>query len=114
MITVTEVWRHSKSWPSQWEGYTDDDRRIFVIYKRGRLRIDLGEPGDDDAWAAIRRGRTVFNQQLRGENERKAMSMSFAELVAATVGVFNWPNRLSWRYKPVTNAAARLRAALEK
>lgn len=42
--------------PSQWEGYTDDGRPIYVRYRWGRLSIRLGRAGGtiEDAVASKR------------------------------------------------------------
>jgi hypothetical protein len=37
--------------PSQWDGITDDNRKVYIRYRHGQLSVSIGEPGDeaDDA-----------------------------------------------------------------
>jgi hypothetical protein len=39
--------------PAQWEGRTNDGRRIYVRHRWDYLSVRLGPPGDDDVMSAV-------------------------------------------------------------
>ncbi len=46
-IIVTRIVNTCLAAPSQWEGVTSDNRRIYVHYRHGSLRIGIGHTQDE-------------------------------------------------------------------
>ena len=53
-IRVVQIKQTCESCPSQWEGLTDDNRRVYVRYRWGWLVVRVGAPGDTDEFAGVR------------------------------------------------------------
>ena len=82
MITVTKLTQTCEACPSQWEGYTDDDRAVYIRYRWGYLSVSVSEPGDLDVMHAVS-GTEVFGRDIGGG---LSGSMDFDGLKAATEG----------------------------
>lgn len=39
--------------PSQWDGRTDDGRKVYIRYRHGFGSVRLAAPGDDSEYAAV-------------------------------------------------------------
>ena len=70
--------------PSQWEGITDDNRRVYVRYRWGNLSVRVGEIDDMQEFAAVR-GNEVF-ALAHGDG-----FLEYSELVKLTKGEIEWP-----------------------
>jgi hypothetical protein len=82
-LVITELKCTCSSCPTQWEGWTDDRRQIYVRYRHGYLSIRVGKPDDAEEFAAVR-GKKIFGKQLGGEFDG---ILEPEELLAATDGV---------------------------
>lgn len=49
--------------PSQWDGLTDDNRKVYYRYRWGWLTVTTGAIGDMSEYAAVR-GNKVFSAEL--------------------------------------------------
>lgn len=88
MITeIKELFKTCSACPSQWEGWTTDDRQIYIRYRWGYLTVRLGEKGDKDEFAAVR-GEQIFEAEVGGEFDG---TLSDAELQNLTKDVLIFP-----------------------
>ena len=53
MIKVTSITQTCSACPAQWEGITEDNRKIYVRYRWGYLSVRIGEIDDMEEWAAV-------------------------------------------------------------
>lgn len=83
MIPVAMVRMTCPASPSQWEGATADGRKVYVRYRWGMLRIGLGATFQE-AVADHQTFHVVLGDSLHGH-------LTYAQLIAATVGIFEWP-----------------------
>lgn len=88
MITVVRIINTCQACPSQWEGATADGRVIYVRYRWGNLRINIGPQGDNTLRSALH-GDEVVHLTLGGDLDG---SISYDDLRAATAGVITWPD----------------------
>lgn len=51
-IKVVEIRRTCFACPSQWEGWTEDGRPVYIRYRWGRLSVCIG-PAGGDIWSAV-------------------------------------------------------------
>lgn len=87
MIIVKEIKMTCGACPSQWEGTTDDDRRVYVRYRYGRLSVKMGPPGNHDEWAGVR-GDEIFADTLGGNLDGV---LTYDELGQMTAHLIQWP-----------------------
>lgn len=80
MIVVKEIEQTCEACPSQWEGYTDDERCIYIRYRWGFLSVRIGPPGDKSELAGVR-GEEILRKHL-GDSYHGILS--YEELVKAT------------------------------
>jgi hypothetical protein len=83
-IVVTTLARTGDRSPSQWEGETQDGRRVYVRYRWGHLTIGIGESMSD----AVEHGGNLFDKQL---GDRLDGSLEFDQLRDATKELIQWP-----------------------
>ncbi len=69
-VIVSRIVNISLAAPSQWEGVTSDNRRVYIRYRHGSLRIGIGQTQDE----AVTDG-TTYTAQL-GDG----YGMTYAEL----------------------------------
>jgi hypothetical protein len=122
MINVSEVVRTCHACPSQWEGTTNEGKRVYARYRWGFLRVDVDDetifaeqigkeatPDQDEqvyesmkasGWQeeAIQsvRSSTEMMRQLAAERGEKLSfdgHLSYQELRKATHGVISWPSQ---------------------
>jgi len=87
MIGVKEIKQTCEACPSQWEGYTDDDRSIFVRYRWGFLSVRIGSPGDKSEFAGVR-GKEILNEQLGDSYDG---FLSYEDLAKTTSQIIQFP-----------------------
>lgn len=87
MFKVKEIMQTCRACPSQWEGYTEDNRQIYVRYRWGYLSVRVGPENDHEEFAAVR-GNEIFGQQLGGEY---AGILCYDELQDVTRDRIAWP-----------------------
>jgi len=46
-VIVTRIVNTCPAAPSQWEGVTSDNRRVYIRYRHGGLRIGIGRTQDE-------------------------------------------------------------------
>jgi len=46
-VIVARIVNTCPAAPSQWEGVTSDNRRVYIRYRHGSLRIGIGQTQDD-------------------------------------------------------------------
>ena len=86
MIKIKQLVKTCEACPAQWEGYTDDDRKVYVRYRWGHLSVRLGDIGDTAEFAGIR-GEEIFGKQI-GEDLHGVMS--YDELKELTKDIIQW------------------------
>lgn len=87
MIVVIEIEQTCFACPSQWEGYTDDDRSIYVRYRWGFLSVRIGSPGDKSEFAGVR-GKEILRKQL---GDSYLGFLDYEDLVKATSEIIQFP-----------------------
>lgn len=80
-IQIKTIEQTCESCPSQWEGWTDDNRQIYIRYRFGYLRVSIGPVGDDDEFAAVS-GEEVFGLSFGGEYDGHMTETKLRELTA--------------------------------
>lgn len=75
MIEVDELLMTCGACPSQWEGVTDEGKRLYIRYRWGYLRIDL----DDE---------TIYGSQVGDEMDGY---MDYKELKSLTKDILDLP-----------------------
>ena len=70
--------------PAQWDGRTDDGKRVYVRYRWGWLSVRVGE--GDDLYAAVN-GEEVFAKECGEEYDG---FMTLEELIEHTPDI-QWP-----------------------
>ncbi len=88
-MTVIKVNRTCTAAPSQWDGWTDDNRKVYIRFRRGWLSINVGDVGDDSEFAGVG-GNLVYNQQIGNEFNSY---LSYKELALCTMGFIVWPDK---------------------
>lgn len=86
MLRVRRVCQTSPACPAQWEGWTSDDRPIYVRYRFGRLSIRLGPEGGDMDSAVT--GEEIFSLD---HGEDLDGWMDYDELCRLTAGRVRFP-----------------------
>jgi hypothetical protein len=87
MIGVKEIEQTCEACPSQWEGYTDDGRSIYIRYRWGFLSVRIGSPSDKSEFAGVR-GKEILNKQL-GDSYHGFLS--YEDLAKATSEIIQFP-----------------------
>ena len=88
MINVTKITKTCSACPAQWEGWTDDNRQIYVRYRWGHLTVELGEIGDKAEMAAVD-GEEVLSYHK--DNHPYGGYMEYDELKQITKDVISFP-----------------------
>ena len=73
--------------PSQWEGWLDDGRAIYVRYRWGYLSICISSEPTEDIYEAVR-GEEIFGERLGGGWEGV---LEVEELIEATKNILKFP-----------------------
>jgi hypothetical protein len=87
MIVVKEIEQTCEACPSQWEGYSDDGRSIYVRYRWGFLSVRIGSPGDKSEFAGVR-GKEILHKKL-GDSYHGFLS--YEDLVKAASEIIQFP-----------------------
>ena len=74
--------------PSQWEGWTSDNRQIYIRYRWGILSINIGEVGDKAEMAAVD-GEEIFTCNVGGQYDGL---MNYATLKELTKDIIKLPD----------------------
>ena len=92
MITVKEIHKTSTACPSQWEGWTDDNRQIYVRYRWGYLSVSVGKVDDKTEMAAVD-GEEIFSYI----NNREPLGgyMTYTALKRLTKSAIKFPAKES-------------------
>lgn len=72
--------------PSQWDGWTDDGRRIYIRYRWGYGSVSIAAPGDGDEYAAVN-GECIA--EWEGAESLDGY-ISEAEMMAAVADKIEW------------------------
>ena len=88
MLKVTEIIQTCSACPTQFEGRTSDNRRVYVRYRWGYLSVRIGEIGGD-IYTAVN-GTEVFGKVI--DPEGWDGTMFFDELKEITKGFVQWPD----------------------
>jgi hypothetical protein len=86
-IQIKSLRMTCESCPVQYEGWTVDNRQIYIRYRFGYLTVSVGKVGDDEEFAAVN-GECVFSKRMGGEYDG---FLSSVDLVKAIRGVVEWP-----------------------
>ena len=87
MIVVKEIEQTCVACPSQWEGYTDDGRCIYIRFRWGLLSARIGSPGDKSEFAGVR-GKEILRMQL---GDSYLGFLDYEDLAKATSGIIQLP-----------------------
>jgi hypothetical protein len=99
MVKVKEIVKTCDCSPAQWEGITEDNRRIYVRYRWGCLAISIGEIGDMSEFAAVAGEEILWCQhgdEYHGEmeySELKTLSAGVVEFPEVESGIITWNER---------------------
>jgi hypothetical protein len=66
MIKITKILNHGGSCPFQIDASSNDDRMIYGRYRRGRVRVYVGEAGDLSEDAGVD-GQLIFSNMIGDE-----------------------------------------------
>lgn len=87
LLRVNTLTQTCRMCPSQWDGTTEDGRRVYVRYRWGCLDVYAGNaPGDDPL-----DGDPLIDMEL---GDGLDGVLTFAELVDATHGLVQWPDAM--------------------
>jgi hypothetical protein len=87
LIQIKSLRLTCESCPVQYEGWTVDNRQIYIRYRFGYLTVSVGKVGDDEEFAAVN-GERVFRKRIGGEYDGY---LSSVDLVEAIRDVVEWP-----------------------
>jgi len=86
-MRVINISQTCRARPSQWEGKTEDGRKVYIHYRWGHLSVSLGEIGDKDELAGVN-GKIVFSKQL--DKDGWDGFLTFDELKDITKNKIEW------------------------
>ena len=96
-MKVEKIVKTCDSYPSQWEGITDDNRQVYVRYRWGCLYILVGKVGDMSKFGGVCGEEVMFidlNEEYHGV-------MDYAQLKKLSDGIVEFPNleenRVDWQ-----------------
>lgn len=87
VIRVVELVKTCNACPAQWDGMTDDGRKVYVRYRWGCLSVRLGAVGDHGEWAGVE-GDELVSQEIGDSYDGE---ITLDELKYYTEGVIEWP-----------------------
>jgi len=60
-VRIVKIEKTSNCYPARWEGYTDDNRPVYISYRRGYLHVVVGNPGESSKFMSMHK---VFRQKI--------------------------------------------------
>jgi hypothetical protein len=88
-IKIRSLTRTCRACPAQWDGETDDGRKVYVRFRWGRLSIRIGLVGDHSEFAAVR-GEEIFTIDTGGGFNGR---LDFSELKAMAGKTLEFPDK---------------------
>lgn len=52
-MKINRIYKTSYACPTQWEGITDDNRKVYIRYRWGYLSVRIGKVDDMSEFAAV-------------------------------------------------------------
>ncbi len=62
-MKIKSIKNTSTRCPSQWEGITENNETFYILYRWGRLTLQLSEP-NGTITDAVNTGRVLYNKQI--------------------------------------------------
>jgi hypothetical protein len=90
MIKVKSIALTCTACPSQFEGLTEDNRKLYFRYRFGRLTVEIGAKDDMSEFAALR-GERIYSISIGDEYDGY---MDLEELKGHTMDVLYWNDPL--------------------
>jgi hypothetical protein len=88
MITVKSIVETCEACPSQFDGLTTDNRKLYFRYRWAHLSVQIGAQDDMSEMAAVRGEYLVQHKQI-SDNEYDGY-MSLEELKEHTKDILHW------------------------
>ena len=63
MIVIKSLEKTCYACSAQWEGWTNDNRQVYIRYRHGFLSVRISEEGDDTEYAAVE-GEEVYGEWI--------------------------------------------------
>jgi hypothetical protein len=95
MLIVKSLVETCSACPSQWEGMTADNRKLYIRYRWGHLTVQIGLQDDPNENAAVC-GEYIYNESVGDDYDG---FMTLDELKGHTIGVLHFSDLIE-EYKP--------------
>lgn len=77
--------------PSQWEGFTDDGRQLYIRLRHGRFKVHMSKAAETDIDKTIEFGDAIL--EINKADDSRIEDKDFMEnheLIEITQDVFDW------------------------